>query len=382
MPEKEHLLQWIWEQLLFDTTSLKTTEGKALRILNQGLRNSTDGPDFLQATIQIGTLVWSGAIEIHINSSSWYHHAHHLDEAYNQVVLHVVFEERPKKVYCQNGSCPPTLNLQPYLAQELQQLLKHANDAVASCSGKLSFISKEAFDEQLRRAHLEYLEKKGNDILSFYNPDQIPSLAWKHALILALFDGFGIVHNRSQMVEVGRFVLDRLELSIKEITDQANTFAGFRAGEPGLSWNLKGVYPASHPQKRIPQAIEFAKSIIDTPFELFLKQHPRSIWKSWIEKVCISNGSKAKILYSTVFIPALHMLGTLFASEKVTRHALEEWNSICIPLPSSTRQYFSQMVEPHEFQRFATPGLIHQHRSYCSRLNCHHCIVLKKAISS
>ncbi len=381
-PENEDVFQWIWEQLLFDTSELKTTDGEALSILDTGVRNSSDGPDFLNARVQIGNLTWFGAIEIHLSTASWKQHAHHLDPNYNQVILHVVLDDHPRQVFCEDGSTPNTLNLLPHLPNKIKQLIKNVHSSSMPCAGQIPFISKEAFYQQVEKAHLEYLETKSNAVLSFYNPNLTPSIAWKHALVLALFDGFGLMHNREQMVKVGKYVLDSCELDPDILIEKANEYAGFGSQASGLKWNLKGVFPASHPQRRIPQAVKLAKQVLDVSFKELLLNPSHDMWKQWIQNAEFPEGHKSKILYNTVFIPALHLLGTLFASQKALDFALQEWNTTAVSLPTSTQQFFHEVIGSHEDRRVLKLGLIHHQREYCSSLNCHRCIVLKKAISS
>ncbi len=54
--------------------------------------NKNSGPDFFNARIKIGETVWAGNIEIHIKSSDWYAHKHQNDSAYENIILHIVFE--------------------------------------------------------------------------------------------------------------------------------------------------------------------------------------------------------------------------------------------------------------------------------------------------
>ncbi len=92
MPVKigEDLIQFLWKLQKFDSTELTTVNGLPTVIINPGFLNEDSGPDFKQARIKIDGTLWVGHIEIHINSSDWYRHAHHLDPAYNNVILHVV----------------------------------------------------------------------------------------------------------------------------------------------------------------------------------------------------------------------------------------------------------------------------------------------------
>ncbi len=90
---REELLYHIWKLKRFDFDNLTTTDGKSIQILNGGHRNDHSGPDFIQAKIKIGKEIWAGHVEMHISSSDWLKHKHNTDNAYQNVILHVVYEE-------------------------------------------------------------------------------------------------------------------------------------------------------------------------------------------------------------------------------------------------------------------------------------------------
>src|SRR5690606_6303010 len=86
----EDFLHYLWQNGLF-TDSLSTTLGEPIQIINPGFHNFNSGPDFSDARLMISNTKWAGNVEIHINSSDWFKHGHQNDEAYNNVVLHVVY---------------------------------------------------------------------------------------------------------------------------------------------------------------------------------------------------------------------------------------------------------------------------------------------------
>jgi hypothetical protein len=90
--ESEELLQFIWKKGLFLNGNMFTTCGKRLEIFNPGESNFHAGPDFFNARIKIGSLIWAGNIEVHLRASDWNKHGHNSDPAYNNVILHVVRE--------------------------------------------------------------------------------------------------------------------------------------------------------------------------------------------------------------------------------------------------------------------------------------------------
>ena len=88
---KESFLQFLWQYGLFNAQELKTTDGIPVQIENRGWLNKNSGPDFLNARIRIGEQNWAGQVEIHIHSSEWMKHGHQHDAAYDNTILHVVF---------------------------------------------------------------------------------------------------------------------------------------------------------------------------------------------------------------------------------------------------------------------------------------------------
>ncbi len=88
----ERLLQYIWQFQHFNSSELRTTTEEPLLILQPGLFNHNQGPDFLDARIRSGDTVWAGHVEIHIRTSDWNRHGHTGDKHYSNVILHVVWE--------------------------------------------------------------------------------------------------------------------------------------------------------------------------------------------------------------------------------------------------------------------------------------------------
>ena len=89
----EKLLQFIWQFQYFNKSELATTTGESVQVLFAGQLNSNQGPDFLDAKIKIGNTTWAGMVELHIKTSDWIKHNHQSDKNYNNVMLHVVWED-------------------------------------------------------------------------------------------------------------------------------------------------------------------------------------------------------------------------------------------------------------------------------------------------
>ena len=109
----EEFVQNIWNDQRFFDVDLRATDGRSISILKAGIWNSDEGPDFVRGEIIIDGQLQVGDIEIHVKSSDWYAHEHHLNPRYNRVVLHVVYmnDDINLRTRLQDGQRIPTLEL-------------------------------------------------------------------------------------------------------------------------------------------------------------------------------------------------------------------------------------------------------------------------------
>jgi hypothetical protein len=398
VPEKkkaynEHLLQWIWKSLRIKLSGLQTLEGLPVSILDPGYHNPTDGPDFIGAKLRIGRMKWYGDVEIHWNERDWYHHRHHLNANYNKVVLHVIYEhdDSRKTAYRQDKTRMHTLQLKPYLSDPLKLFLSSYNrPGILPCSGHISYISNEAFELQLEKARREYFDQKVSDLLRFYDPAQPPSRAWLQMVAVGLFDGLGIAHNRAPMQKLCKSLISDLpeDGTREDYIHQALSLSGISStGRPdshSFEWKFKSSRPGNQPEARIRQGAECLWFLRNNPFQQWLNTEPAQSWKQLTEQIKSRPGlgrERAQILYGTVWLPALFMLGNLVESERLRTAAYFEWLSLKPNLPKSLLRPFSAMnIEPDLYRH--NLGTIYQLRTYCKPRRCKNCEVFKCAISS
>jgi hypothetical protein len=88
----EAFLHYIWQYRLFEMNNLRTDEGRHIEVIHPGHLNTGAGPDFFDARLRIDGTLWAGNVEIHIHASDWHRHNHHNDKAYDNCILHVVYE--------------------------------------------------------------------------------------------------------------------------------------------------------------------------------------------------------------------------------------------------------------------------------------------------
>ncbi|WP_302974093.1 DUF2851 family protein [uncultured Prevotella sp.] len=120
----EQLLHYIWKHRILPLHELRTTDGRAVEIIDPGLHNTHSGPDFFNAKLRIDGTMWVGNVEIHERSADWFMHSHDQDPAYNNVVLHVA-SVIDADVVTADGSRPPQMELHvpPYVMQNYRRLL-------------------------------------------------------------------------------------------------------------------------------------------------------------------------------------------------------------------------------------------------------------------
>lgn len=197
----EAFLHHVWQFQCFRPGALKTTGGEEVAVFQPGLPNHNAGPDFLQARIQIGALEWNGHVEIHLRSSDWQVHRHQQDDAYNNVILHVVWHhDRP--VHRADGSPIPCLELQPVVDPSVYQAyrrLVNGRDAIL-CKplvGQVPHVYRAAMVE---RAVVERLEEKARIILQHLAARQND---WEQTAFEVLLRNYGFKVNSEAFGQLG-----------------------------------------------------------------------------------------------------------------------------------------------------------------------------------
>ncbi len=162
----EQLLHFIWKFGLFDKSNLKSTEGDLLEIIHPGVYNTDAGADFQNAKIRDGKTVWAGSVEVHIHAKDWNTHRHHQDKAYNNVILHVVFDKGKEHVFNQDGKTMHVLELKDRIRPEFlsrYEELKLRNNWIP-CQKFFSEVDEFVVTNFLERLAVERLENKVEQI--------------------------------------------------------------------------------------------------------------------------------------------------------------------------------------------------------------------------
>lgn len=122
----EKLVSRIWQHKL--VTELATDSGEQIHIIHPGRSSNIPGCDFQDAVFAINGKTTTGNIEVHIKSSQWQSHGHHLDPKYNNIALHVVWRrDSQAPTLLQNGKTVSTICLGSFLNSTWDELNNRIN---------------------------------------------------------------------------------------------------------------------------------------------------------------------------------------------------------------------------------------------------------------
>lgn len=183
----ERLLHYVWKYKLYASTSLATTEGLPIAVIDPGIQNTDAGPDFFNAKIKIDGTVWAGSVEIHEKASDWLLHHHDSDKAYDSVILHVT-GVNDASICRMNGEPIPQLLLSvPEPARKnIDWLL--AREVPVPCLERIQDVDSVHLASWMDTLLSERLERKTEDIyrlLDQYQED------WNEVFYILLTRSFG-----------------------------------------------------------------------------------------------------------------------------------------------------------------------------------------------
>ncbi len=190
----EDFLHYVWKFRLFDRVNLQTNDAEELEILSAGLHNSDSGPDFHNARVRIGDTVWAGNVEVHLSSSDWQKHGHTTDNAYDNVILHVVYRDDEPLVLT-NGRRVPTLELQNRIPADLYNRyhkLIFGNQTIIPCEASIGSVDDITLYNWLTRVLVERLAKRSAAVIAALNKNRGD---WEETFYQFLAANFGFKTN-------------------------------------------------------------------------------------------------------------------------------------------------------------------------------------------
>lgn len=414
----ESFLHYLWQLQYFEKKDLLTTEGEPLAVLKTGTLNSNAGPDFFNAKIKIGEIDWVGTVEIHVKSSDWFVHRHEKDAAYNNVILHVVWEN-DKQVH-QNHAPIPTLELKSRvdssLLNEYRKLIN--SPTLIACEKTFSKVDDLIKLSMLDKALMQRLETKANavsELLKFNNND------WNETTYQLLSKNFGfkvnadpffqlskalpykIIQKQNSLLQVEALLFGQagmLETKTKDeyitalfreyhLLSQKYSLGDFRLN-PG-QWRFLRLRPANFPTIRLAQLaalLFYSKNIFsqiisiesNTSVQKIFTQQQSEYWKTHYRfgkkaKASVSELGEASI--QNIVINTVAPLLVAYGKHKDEQAYIDRAVELLQQLPAEQNKITSQWNELglKVKNAFDSQGLIELHNNFCQKRQCLNCSI-------
>ena len=200
----ESFLHFIWKFQQLASRELKTESGLKIILLQPGFKNTDAGPDFKNATIKIGDIVWNGNVEIHMTVKDWYRHNHQNDDAYDHVVLHVVWKN-DGQVHRKDKTIIPTLELKNIVDEKLllnyRKLFTQGNEIL--CNRFFSHVKDITILSMKDKALAQRLEEKSQII---FREIALTDHDWEEISWRLLSKIFGFKTNANSFYELAKSI--------------------------------------------------------------------------------------------------------------------------------------------------------------------------------
>lgn len=391
----EIVLHYIWEHCLWAGFDQYTTDGKKVEILSVGEHNRDAGPDYSHARIRIDGHEWVGNIEIHVCASDWTKHHHHLDKAYDNIILHVV-RTADKPVYNSKGELVPQCELNYPSDKDYLSALFESAQRMDSAIARIGCAEQLLHDPRLltegwRKTLLcKRLECKRASITRLL---EITKGSWEHALYISLARNFGFHTNsvpfeelaintplsclqkhRNSLFQLTALLLGQAGLVQEPELQKEYDFLRVKFGLTPLEgsiWKHARLRPQNSPELRIRQFAQLMhqsenllSKILDTDDlkELEVLFAVPQMGKSSVDILLINTVIPYKYAY------ALHQNNPVKAEQAM--RLMEK-----IPAENNTivRQW---RVLGQEVKNAAdTQALLHLYQNYCQHHECINCEV-------
>lgn len=417
---REDFLHYLWQQARFNLRDLTSTTGETIYIQDFGQHNPDAGPDFSSGQIRIDGLHWAGNIEMHVNASEWYVHGHETDPAYDNVILHVVFEE-DRPVFRKNGSKIPCLELKGRIPAGLLSSywrLMHQKSWVA-CQPRLHQVDitiRQDWLEMLSRERLRIRSQRFTESVESGNGD------WEEAFYQSLSRALGSRVNAEAMEMLARSLPLRIVQKHKhsllqlealffgqsgllpKVTEEEDAYLSLLRREykvlkvkhqlrpiPSTAWRFLRLRPNAFPTIRIAQLAAmlhrtgqlFGKSLaaadsqeLMNMFEVNLSNYWRTHFR-FGKAGANSNRRLGKTTIQSILINTIAPALAAYGRHRVDSRFEEKALSVLRSLPSESnkviRQWQQLGVNPQNASQ--SQALLQLKKEYCEKTRCISCAI-------
>lgn len=182
----EEVLHYIWKYNLY-TKNLKTICGKPIEVIDCGIHNHDSGPDFFNAKMKIGGIMWVGNVEIHTSSDKWEKHGHHKDKNYDSIILHITTNANANIITSEGREVP---QCQISYSQDVETKIHQYKNTTVSmpCANFVNEVPRVKINSWIHSLLIERLERKTKDIENLLKQN---INSWEEVFYILLFRSFG-----------------------------------------------------------------------------------------------------------------------------------------------------------------------------------------------
>ncbi|MGB2087774.1 MAG: DUF2851 family protein [Psychroflexus salarius] len=249
----EDFIHYLWRFKKIPVLNLQTVNGETVEVIKFGNYNqSHSGPDFKEAIIRLGFQTWAGQVEMHIKSSDWYAHHHEVDSAYDNVILHVVWEH-DVDVFQKDQSVLPTLQLKDFVSKDLVKAYKdfmQRPQKFILCEASVGQLNSLDIQFWLERLYIERLSRKSQPIFAYI---QQTKQHWDQICFIQLAKSFGLKANAEVFEAVAQSINFKLILQYQSQLDHLEALLLGQA-------NLLKIECEDHYYKHLQQVYRFLQT--------------------------------------------------------------------------------------------------------------------------
>ena len=382
-----------------------------MQIIDPGTRNTDSGPDFLEAKIKIGEQLWIGNVEIHVKTSDWNRHGHQYDKAYDNVILHVVYENDTKV------NLIPVLELKEHFDERLYEQYEHlvASQRWIACERSLEQVSPFVKITCLERMAVERLEEKSNIVAKILNTNKFD---WEETFYRLLLRYLGMKVNNEAFEYLSHILPFKILLkhadNLLQIEAMLLGCAGFLELErdeaypqllkrefnvmrakfnlltmPAERWKFMRMRPVNFPTVRLAQLAQMihlngclfskikeagdvaeAKRLFDVKASAYWDTHYRLSVEGPTKPKHLGTGT-ADVLMINAVVPLLFCYGKFHKEESYCEKALQYLEDTESEDNSIIRSFASIGLTADNAMQ--TQALLHLYGHYCRRKRCLEC---------
>jgi hypothetical protein len=413
----EYFLHYLWQYQKFKHLPLHTVEGESISVIKVGFHNHNSGPDFLEAKVKINDIEWSGSVEIHFKSSDWIQHKHDKDEAYANVILHVVWTHDQEILHRDSQAAISTLEISKFVDHNLTESYRsYINQPQAIlCASKLNNLPSIKTMMMLDHAATERLESKADVVLTIFRET---GEDWEETAYRLLGKNFGFSVNKEAFATLTQslpfkviqkhidhpkqvFALifgqagflekesDEYTFGLKQEFDFLRYKYQLRSSLSRVEWKFSKLRPANFPTVRLAQ---FATLITQQRglFGFFTQEQdlkhiiaklsvkPTGYWAKHYDfgkKLESGNQNLGRSSIENILINTVAPLLTAYAKTidetKYIQQAIDMLSQLKPEQNRITKQWATNGIRPES--AYQSQALLQQYNEYCVKKKCLHC---------